>query len=78
MNQRPSLNRRLRLVLLFGLFLTVAFTVSTSGTGSAPILVATSTVAKPGEEVVGTGITYGNSGVYFSAFRFVEMPDVIG
>jgi len=68
MNQRPSLNRRLRLVLLFGLFLTVAFTVSTSGTGSAPILVATSTVAKPGEEVVGTGITYGNSGVYFSAF----------
>ncbi|OLC79652.1 MAG: hypothetical protein AUH72_14140, partial [Acidobacteria bacterium 13_1_40CM_4_65_8] len=25
-------------------------------------------VVKPGDEVVGTGITYGNSGVYFSAF----------
>src|SRR5207253_3875 len=68
MNQQSARNRRLRLAILGGLFLTVAFTVTTSGTDSAPFLVATSTVTKPGEEVVGTGIAYGNSGVYFSAF----------
>jgi hypothetical protein len=34
MNLKSSLSRRLRLALLFGLFLTAAFTVSTSGTGS--------------------------------------------
>lgn len=68
MNPESLLSRRLRGVLLFGLLLTVAFAVSPSGLSSAPTLVATSTVAKPGEEVVGTGIAYGNAGVYFSAY----------
>jgi hypothetical protein len=67
MNRHSWVGRRLRLFWISALLLLVAFTGRPSGSGNPPNLIATTTVTRPGQNIVGTGAAVGAGGIYFSA-----------